>query len=564
MSRTSYNRRQMKLKRLFGIRGRLILLALILVVPLMLERARSLEDARARQIAAISSDYTALVGHVVDAQRQVISSVEAVLKSSSYVYRLGVEVGEPCIVMRASFRVDLPWIRSLSMVDRDGRIKCSTMPGIGGLDINDRAYLRAALAAGSLVLSDYVLSRATHQPTIMAAYPLRTAKGEHSGAVIIAAVNLRWMSSVMNDLGGRPGVSAQLIDRNGVVLAAPEDLASTVGHALADKTLLPAILAHEAASNARKGSFTHHPFNESQRTVSFTRLPGSHARLVVSIDEAAVTAGINREIRVAYVQLAFVCLLVLLGALLVVEGLIMRPIQTLAAIAQKLGRGERNVRAARHELPAEFMPLARAFNAMAMQLTMRENELLASNNRLSVMATIDTVSGLANRRGFQSRLDFEWLKAEQNGTELALLMVDVDYFKLYNDTYGHLEGDACLSRLGETLAQIAGRTFGFAARYGGEEFCVVLPDADAARAMEVGEMIRAAVRDLALPHHASAARIVTLSVGVAVTRPNPALRTEDLIEAADAALYAAKHAGRDRVVQHGRHQPPAGRVAMAG
>jgi diguanylate cyclase (GGDEF)-like protein len=564
MSRNSYNRRKMKLKRLFGIRGRLVLLALILVVPLMLERARSLEDARAKQIAATSREYKALADHTVDTQRQVISSVEAVLKSSSYIYALGTEVSQPCMVMRASFRVDLPWIRSLSVVDRTGRIQCSTLPGITGIDLGDRQYLKKVLASRSLVLSDYIFSRATHQPTIMAAYPLKTGDNGRSGAAIIAAVNLRWMSSVMNDLGGRPGVTALLIDSNGVVLAAPDDLASTLAHPLADKTLLPAIVAHEAASGAQSGSFIHRPVNDGKRTVSFARLPGSNARLVVSIDEAMVSAGINREIRLAYIQLAFVCLLVLLGALLVVEGLIMRPIQILAGIAQKLGRGERDVRAARHELPTEFMPLARAFNTMAAQLSTRESELLASNNRLSVIATIDTVSGLANRRGFQSRLDFEWHKADQTTTELALLMVDVDHFKLYNDNYGHLEGDACLARLGETLAGIAARTTGFAARYGGEEFCVLLPDTDTARAMEIGEMIRDAVRGLAIPHRASAAQNVTLSVGVAVTRPNPTMRADDLIEAADAALYAAKAAGRDCVIPHGQHEPPPARVSLAG
>ncbi|MBN9003416.1 MAG: GGDEF domain-containing protein, partial [Rhizobiales bacterium] len=183
---------------------------------------------------------------------------------------------------------------------------------------------------------------------------------------------------------------------------------------------------------------------------------------------------------------------------------------------------------------------------------------------LSVIATIDTVSGLANRRGFQSRPDFEWHKAGQTAAELALLMVDVDHFKLYNDNYGHLEGDACLARLGETLAGIAARTTGFAARYGGEEFCVLLPDTDTARAMEIGEMIRDAVRGLAIPHCASASKNVTLSVGVAVTRPNPTMRADDLIEAADAALYAAKAAGRDCVIPHGRHEPPAARVSLAG
>src|SRR5437868_6455729 len=84
--------------------------------------------------------------------------------------------------------------------------------------------------------------------------------------------------------------------------------------------------------------------------------------------------------------------------------------------------------------------------------------MLANNDRLTVMASIDMLSGLANRRGFQSRLDFEWMKAQQYGSELSLLMIDVDHFKLYNDTYGHPEGDACLTRLGETLAGTAAAT----------------------------------------------------------------------------------------------------------
>ena len=130
----------------------------------------------------------------------------------------------------------------------------------------------------------------------------------------------------------------------------------------------------------------------------------------------------------------------------------------------------------------------------------RERELIATNDRLTVMASIDMLSGLANRRGFQSRLDFEWMKAQQYDSELSLLMIDVDHFKLFNDTYGHPEGDACLSRLGETLAGIAAETMGFAGRYGGEEFCLLLPNTDTARALEIGEMVRTAVQDLAMPH----------------------------------------------------------------
>ncbi len=223
----------------------------------------------------------------------------------------------------------------------------------------------------------------------------------------------------------------------------------------------------------------------------------------------------------------------------------------MTAIATRFGEGDWSARVTRDRLPSEFVPLARAFNAMAAQLGQRERELVATNDRLTVIASIDMLSGLANRRGFQSRLDFEWMKAQQHDCELSLLMIDVDHFKLYNDTYGHPEGDACLTRLGETLSEISAETMGFAGRYGGEEFCLLLPNTGAARAREIGEMVRTAVEALALPHVTSSHERVTVSVGVACTKPNSSQRPGDLIEAADAALYAAKHCGRNTVVQHG-------------
>ena len=130
----------------------------------------------------------------------------------------------------------------------------------------------------------------------------------------------------------------------------------------------------------------------------------------------------------------------------------------------------------------------------------RERELVATNDRLTVMASIDMLSGLANRRGFQSRLDFEWMKAQQYDGELSLLMIDVDHFKLFNDTYGHPEGDACLPGSAKRCPPLPPRPWALPARYGGEEFCLLLPNTDAARALEIGEMVRAAVQDLAMPH----------------------------------------------------------------
>ena len=324
-----------------------------------------------------------------------------------------------------------------------------------------------------------------------------------------------------------------------------------IGRPLDNVPLLAAIAEKALSSDAPTGSLSFTAPDGARRVISFARISGTQSRLIVSIDEARVTAAINREIRTAYLQLGFVCLFVLLGALIGAEKLIINPIEVMTGMARRFGEGDWSARVVRNKLPSEFTPLARAFNAMAAQLSQRERELVATNDRLTVIASIDMLSGLANRRGFQSRLDFEWMKAQQYNSELSLLMIDVDHFKLYNDTYGHPEGDACLTKLGETLAGIAANTMGFAGRYGGEEFCLLLPNTDSQKALAIGETVRAAVQSLGIPHGTSSHKTVTVSVGLAATLPNDMQRPGDLIEAADAALYAAKHRGRNTVVEHG-------------
>ena len=561
MSRITFNRKRVKLKKLLGIRARLALLALILVAPLMLERARSLEDARAKQIAHASQEFKDIAQHTVQAQREVISSVETMMKSAAYIRASG-GIGRSCDLLRASLQVELPWIKSISIVGGNGRVQCSTYADLVGIYLGDRGYLKKAVQTGGIVFSDYLFARASKVPIMTAAYPVSAiAAGEE--AVIVAAINLDWMSKIMNSFGGRPGISAVLVDSAGVVMAAPSDQASMIGRSLDSVPLLSAIADKAIGSGQTEGSLSFVAADGSKRGLNFTRITGTDARLIVSIDEAKVTAATNREIRTAYLQLGFVCLFVLLGALVAAEKIIIQPIETMAAMAKRFGQGDWTARAAYGRLPWEFIPLARAFNAMAAQLSQRERELVATNDRLTVMASIDMLSGLANRRGFQSRLDFEWMKAQQYGSELSLLMIDVDHFKLFNDTYGHPEGDACLSRLGETLSGIAAETMGFAGRYGGEEFCLLLPNADSNHALEIGETVRAAVQNLAMPHITSLHQTVTVSVGVACARPNDTQRPGDLIEAADAALYAAKHRGRNAVVEHGFVRTTDGAIALA-
>jgi diguanylate cyclase (GGDEF)-like protein len=564
MSSVSLNRKRVKLKQLLGIRARLALLAVILVAPLMLDRARSLEDNRTRLLAQASQDFANLARHSADTQREVISSVQTVLKAAAYIRSSAGGLMRTCDILRASVPANMPWIRNILLVGGDGRVQCSTGNTYVGLYLGDRPYMKKTLATRDFVVSDFVMARGGNNAVVMAAYPV-SAINPDSDAVMLASMSLDWMSKLMGNLGGRPGISAVLIDSNGIVLATPPDTASQVGKSIDDIPLLSAMADRALTSNKDEGSLTFGAVDGSRRTVSFARIADTETHLLVSIDEDKITAAIKSEIRTAYLQLAFVCLFVLLGALIAAEKLIIKPIEMLADMATRFGQGDRSARAARTRLPAEFVPLARAFNAMAAQLAQRERELVATNDRLTVIASIDMLSGLANRRGFQSRLDFEWMKAQQYDCDLSLLMIDVDHFKLYNDTYGHPEGDACLTRLGETLSGIAADTIGFAGRYGGEEFCLLLPNVDVERAKEIGEQVRAAVQAMEMPHRTSSHKLVTVSVGVACTRPNDSQRPGDLIEAADAALYAAKHRGRNTVVGHGfvRITDMVGGVAMA-
>src|SRR3981189_33053 len=216
MSGVTFNRNRVKLKKLLGIRARLALLAVILVAPLMLERARSLEDTRARQIAQASEEFANLARHSADAQREVISSVETILKSAAYIRASAGGIARSCDMVRAS----LPWISTLVIVGGNGRVQCSTSNAFVGLDLGDRAYMKKTRETRDFVLSDFLFAKPTNSPIVMAAYPVSAINTE-SDSVILAAVSLDWMSKILGNLSGRPGVSAALIDSTGTIMAAP-------------------------------------------------------------------------------------------------------------------------------------------------------------------------------------------------------------------------------------------------------------------------------------------------------------------------------------------------------
>jgi diguanylate cyclase (GGDEF)-like protein len=177
-----------------------------------------------------------------------------------------------------------------------------------------------------------------------------------------------------------------------------------------------------------------------------------------------------------------------------------------------------------------------------------ELELQAANEKLKLIANIDGLTQIANRRRFDDYLQVEWQRHQRENNPLALILIDIDYFKNYNNHYGHQRGDDCLIQVAQTLAKVPQRPTDLVARYGGEEFVAILPNTNTEKALFVAESMRTAIAALNIPHaQSNINEKITISLGVASLIPNPENCLEDLIFQADQALYLAKNQGRDRV-----------------
>ncbi|MEJ3749267.1 diguanylate cyclase [Actinomycetes bacterium KLBMP 9797] len=189
---------------------------------------------------------------------------------------------------------------------------------------------------------------------------------------------------------------------------------------------------------------------------------------------------------------------------------------------------------------------AMVYASLERKVAERTRQLAIANERLERLSVTDPLTGLANRRRFEEVLNAEWDRAFWAGSPLALAMIDVDHFKLYNDHFGHPAGDECLQRIASLLTRHSAAGH-LVARYGGEEFAVIMPDTGIGVAGDIAERLRAAVLALAMPHHLVADRVVTASIGVAAAVPSPGTTADHLVEQADVELYRAKRAGRNRV-----------------
>jgi len=177
-----------------------------------------------------------------------------------------------------------------------------------------------------------------------------------------------------------------------------------------------------------------------------------------------------------------------------------------------------------------------------------EEKLAQLQKTLEELSYKDGLTGVANRRMFDSVIEKEWVEAGRSRQPLSLIILDIDYFKQYNDHYGHLQGDICLRRVAQTLLEASTRSRDFLGRFGGEEFILILPDTDAQSAASVAERCRKLILDQGIAHvRSSVSQTLTISAGVATIVPSAHGERVDLIELADKRLYQAKQKGRNRV-----------------
>ncbi|BCX69115.1 MULTISPECIES: sensor domain-containing diguanylate cyclase [Pseudomonas] len=406
-------------------------------------------------------------------------------------------------------RNELSQIHGLFVYDQTGQwIANSNGAEVGVANNSDREYFiyhRDHPDRGPHI-GPSIKSRSSGEWIMTVSRRINHPDGSFAG-VALATIYLSHFLELYDSIDmGKNGVINLIADDASIVVRRPFNEAD-IGTSLAKSPLFTQLLPNGSAGTATIKSI----IDGVERVVGYRRVEGYPLIVFAALNKDEVLAGWRKE---SMLSAAIVSLL--LGFLGV--------------------------------LGYRLIKLMKQQNLIQVELLGSQERLLELNRNLELLALEDALTGLANRRQFDLFIQAETGRARRNLTGLALVMIDVDHFKAFNDHYGHLAGDQCLRNIAAIIIEHIKRPGDLAARFGGEEFAVVLPGTDYVGAFLVAEKIRRAVQAAGLQHNESPEGVITVSVGVCGYDPASQTRTEDLIGAADKALYVAKASGRNMSV----------------
>jgi diguanylate cyclase (GGDEF)-like protein len=424
------------------------------------------------------------------------------------------------------------------VVDADGVIVCHSSIA-DRRSFTDPNLVSAVLktSQSGVLVSQLAVGKVTGKRTLIIAMQTQSGSTSPPG-IVFASIDLSSFSnlaemSVEEDIG-----TVLVVDgASGEVFAGGGVGRSLVGGNVGEPLRL-AMQPHLPRSGAWL------PLFGEEQVVGFAPLRvqgGSRPMMVVAAPTEQIFADANQQaIRHAIVA-AGVTLFALGATWLIGVAALAQPIRRLTGTAERIGAGRLDARVSIEPWQAkELRTLGGALNAMAIKLG-------AAQEHLESLANQDSLTGLANRRRFDSALAVECRRAQRDGLPLSLLLIDIDFFKSFNDEAGHLAGDHCLRRVGAALKECATRAGDLAARYGGEEFALILPNTPEQSAIAVAAKVHDAIRRAGIRRPGPEGGLLTVSVGVASSGGGTAeIFPEHMIAIADDALYAAKLDGRNR------------------
>jgi diguanylate cyclase (GGDEF)-like protein len=514
------------------------------IVAIAATRTLELKVEHQQRLAAANDQALSLARRGIELQQDLVSETRSLMQILSHVPDVTQGSPSQCHAVLVETVREKPWLKGLWVAGANGRASCSTVPGGLNLDFSRKTYFQSALETKRFVIEHYAVGSLKALPGAIAALPVVDADGQVR-KIILGSLDLNWLTSVVDEVTRSAGASFSLIDDKGLVIARYPNIDNMIGQNVSNHPIV------KAMGNSAQGQFEMPDLDGTVRIFGFGRLGSTDSRLVIGLSRDEVLSAINRQTRISIFNFIGVCLLGLLVAWFGGERLLVKPVKALAGAAARIGAGDYSDKISPKDYRSEFRVLATALHDMAERLDAREGMLRATVDRMTTLAELDPLTSLANRRRFDRSLRACWKDSNRHRHSLAVLLIDVDHFKLLNDEYGHVVGDHCLRQISNVLRTSSVLDEGLAARFGGEEFAVLLPMSDSNHARELAEHIRLEIESLNIMNVNAPTGSLTVSIGVAARSASDQVSATIMIQQADAALYQAKRGGRNRVVVAG-------------